>query len=577
MSRTNREAELIRSIDAINSQRPNISPAQHAQWEALVTQHEDLCRAQVLRTTTRSRPKSSNGLEEITQGIRRLARVSHRTAAQNSEFSSLCRQSKSMNEAMRLTRSRSADPAVRRSAMTSRSAAAAADLAAERREKSATPAPAPSYAEGDRRLVARAKVNLGDSSTISGPLLRDIALRDLETRSELSTATVDKLDAFLRDRSAQVDGGLLARHIIVTGRPAYRSAWLKSLTSTPAFTPAERHAIDDYHDHVGAMDRHAAAESSRLFAESAARGENRAMTEGTPSAGGFAIPYYLDASLVVVAGGVESAQILNICKSVLTTGNNYHWWATASEGFATQSEGDVVADESPTFSGGNIPVYAARDFIPFSISFGMDQPGWADNAVSLFSNAYNEFISAKTATGSGTSDVTGVFTALTNATNNPSHVTVGSAGSLTAADARKAWTALPERYRVDPSCAWLMSPSVESQVAALAAPSVTNGLSVTDLTTDPATGQRRLFGKPILSVSDAPAWTGTSGSANIAVVGQFNRYAVATRLGGFAVELVPLLRDPSTGRPTGERAFLATARVGGDVIDPNAFRILSNS
>jgi HK97 family phage major capsid protein len=573
MSITSRESDLIRRIDAINSMRPNVTPAQHAEWETLVTEHENLRHAQVLSTTSRSRPKSSGkSLEDIAAGIRRLARVQHRSPAQNAQFGDLCRQSKAINEAARIARSKSSDPAVRRSAMTSRREAAA-DLARERA------ASAPKSFPDDARMIAKAKAALGgDTSTISGSLLRDLAMSDLEARSELSAGTVDRLDALLRDRSAQVGGSLLARHLVVTGRPSYRSAWLKSLNSSPsAFTPAERAAITDYHDHVGAMDRHAQAESSRLFAESARRGENRAMTEGTGSDGGFGIPYFLDPSIVVVSGGVESAQILNICKSVLSTSDNYHFWTAASTGFATQAEAAVVADETPTFGGVDIPIHMARDFIPFSIEFGQDQSGWADNATELFRNAYGEFVSAKTATGSGTSDVTGVFTALTNATNNPSHVTVTTAGSLAAADVRKAWTALPERYRVDPSCAWMMSPSVEQQVAALAAPSVTNGLSVTDLTTDPATGQRRLFGKPIMSVSDAPAWTGTSGSANIAVVGQFNRYCVATRLGGFAVELVPLLRDPSTGRPTGERAFLATARVGGDVIDPNAFRILSNS
>jgi len=236
-----------------------------------------------------------------------------------------------------------------------------------------------------------------------------------------------------------------------------------------------------------------------------------------------------------------------------------------------------VADSSLTFAGPDIPIWAAKDYIPFTLEFGQDQPGWADNATALFQNAYAEYVSLKTATGSGTSDVTGVFTAMTNATNNPAHVTVTTAGQLAAVDVRKAWTALPERYRVDPSCAWMMSPSVEQQVAALAAPSVTGGLGPQDLTTDPGTGQRRLFGRPILSVSDAPAWTGTSGAANVAVVGSFSRYCVATRFGGFSVELVPHLRDVSTGRPTGERAFLASARLGGDVIDPNAFRILSNS
>ena len=262
---------------------------------------------------------------------------------------------------------------------------------------------------------------------------------------------------------------------------------------------------------------------------------------------------------------------------MLTTTNNFHFWTAASTGFATDAEAAVVADSSPTFGGVDIPIFKAADFIPYSIEFGQDQPGWQDNAVALFSNAYNEYVSAKTATGSGTSDVTGLFTAMTNATNNPSHVTVTTAGSLAAVDVRKAWSALPERYRVDQSCAWMMSPSVEQQIASLAAPSVVSGLAPNDYTTDHATGQHRLFGVPVLSVADAPSWTGTSGSANIAVVGQFNRYAVATRLGGYSVELVPLLRDPSSGRPTGQRAFLATARVGGDVIDANAFRILSNS
>jgi HK97 family phage major capsid protein len=201
----------------------------------------------------------------------------------------------------------------------------------------------------------------------------------------------------------------------------------------------------------------------------------------------------------------------------------------------------------------------------------------SDNCVTLFQNAFAEYVSLKTAVGSGTSDVRGVFTALTNATNNPAHVVVTTAGTLGAVDVRAAWSALSERYRVDPSCAWMMSPSVEQQISALGAPSVVDGLAPNDLTTDPGSGQRRLFGKPILSVSDAPPWTATTGDANVCVVGAFSRYYVASRLGGFNVELVPHLRSTSTGRPTGERAFLASARLGGDVIDPNAFRILSNS
>ena len=525
---------------------------------------------------------ANRSLEDITGRIRSLARLQHRTPAQNSEFSSLCRQSKSINMAIRSNNSKSADPAIRRSAMGSRREAAR-DLAREQREKAAAPtpvrtAPASSFATQADRVAAIASHRIvDDTSRISPTLLRDLALQDLETRNELPPATLDRLDSLLRNRSPEVDPGILARHVITTGRWAYRTAWLKSLSSTPAFTPAEREALTDYRDHLGAMDRHAQAESSRLFAQSAARGENRAMNEGTPSDGGLGVPYYLDPQIVVTAGGVASAQLLSVAKSVMSTSNNYHVWSAASEGFATQSEGDTAADETPTFGGVDIPIHMARDFIPFSIAFGQDQPGWADNATELFRNAFGEYLSLKTAVGPGGTDVCGVFTALTNATNNPSHVTVGSAGSIASADVRKVWSSLPERYRVDSSCAWLVSPSVESQISALAAPSVTDGLGPQDITTDTGTGQRRLFGKPILTVADAPAFTGTSGSANYAVVGAFDRYYVASRIGGYSVELVPLLRDVSTGRPTGERGFMAVARVGGDVVDPQAFRILSNS
>jgi HK97 family phage major capsid protein len=427
-------------------------------------------------------------------------------------------------------------------------------------------------------MIAKAKVALGgDTSTISGSLLRDLAMRDIEARNEVSTGTKDRLDELLRGNSAQVDGTLLARHIVASGRRSYRSAWLKTLTTTTAaFTVEERHAIEDYLDLQVALTRHAQAESSRQFAQAAARGEHRAMSESSGSAG-LGVPWYLDPQIVVTAGGVQQAQILNYATSVLSTSDNYHAVTAPSTGFSTTAEGAAVGDSTPTFAGPDIQIFKAADYLPFSLELGMDQPGWADNCVTMFQNAYAEYLSASTATGAGGTEPTGIFTRLVNSTNNPAHCVVTTAGTIGAVDVRSAWSALPERYRVDPSCAWMMSPSVEQEISALAAPSVTDGLGPQDLTTDTATGQRRLFGKPIMSVSDAPAFTGTSGAANYAVVGAFAKYAVATRLGGFSVELIPHLRSTSSGRPTGERAFLAVARVGADAVDAGAFRLLANS
>jgi HK97 family phage major capsid protein len=452
------------------------------------------------------------------------------------------------------------------------------------------PAPRPAPAVGPARSTPSTRsdrldalVRSGmaeDTSELSYGLLRDLALREVEHRSTLTPSSADRLDQLVRTRVGDLDGKSVARHILCTGSDAYRSAWAKWLQhSSPAWNPAEPRAVRDFYDHQKALNRHALTVEANARDAKAARGEPvvaRAMTEG--GTGGLGVPYDLDPSLVITAGGVAAAQILSVCRQVISTSDTWHYFSAPSTGFQTQAELATAADETPVFGGGtDIPIWMARDYLPFSMEWGQDQSDVAANAQAMFSNAYAEFVSSKTATGSGSSDVTGLFTRMANTTTSPAHSTVTTAGSLSATDVRAVWGALPERYRVDPSCAFMASPSVETQLSALAAPSATNGLAPGDWQMHMGTGQHMLFGKPVLSVSDAPAWTGTTGAANILVVGAFQRYAAVSRLGGFSVELIPHLRDVSTGLPTGERAYFATARVGGDVIDVNAFRILSNS
>ena len=533
------------------------------------------------RFSTRSADQAAimgaEDLRDLQRTIRKLASNPNRDPYDQAAFERLCARSKRHHEAARAVQAR----------------------AAKRSQKAkptpkATPTPTPkattpvssapvarrSFRTHAERLDAIARSGIVDRTDhLSSGLLRDLAMRDIDSR-QLPAESADRLEALVRNHSPECDGALLARHIVVTGRSAYRSAWLQSLSpGPPAFDRAERQAIDDYRDCQAAVARHAAADTARQIADRASRGdiEVRAADEGTGSAGGFGVPYYLDPSLVVVAGGVRRPQLLTLAKNALTTTDNYHFWTAASTGFATAAEAAVAADEAPTFAGVDIPIWKAVDAIPYSFEFGLDQPDWADNAVTLFSNAYAEYLSAKTATGSGSSDIRGVFTALQNSTTSPAHIVITTAGTLGVVDLRAAWTALPERYRVDQTCAWMMSPSVEQQVAALAAPSVTNGLGPEDFVTNRTTGQRLLFGRPVMSISDAPAWTGTSGSANVCVVGAFSSYCVAAQVGGYQVELVDHLFDQATGRPSGQRAFLATARVGADVVDPNAFRLLANS
>lgn len=78
---------------------------------------------------------------------------------------------------------------------------------------------------------------------------------------------------------------------------------------------------------------------------------------------------------------------------------------------------------------------------------------------------------------------------------------------------------------------------------------------------------RQVFEGP--SMTDS---TGATGSASLLVFGDFSNFVIARRA-GLVVETVPHLLGHS-GRPTGERGVFAFARVGANVVDDNAFRIL---
>ena len=86
----------------------------------------------------------------------------------------------------------------------------------------------------------------------------------------------------------------------------------------------------------------------------------------------------------------------------------------------------------------------------------------------------------------------------------------------------------------------------------------------------------RLFNRPTVITDYAPDFTGTTGAANILVVGDFSNYVVAQRA-GMSIELVPHLFDVTDNLPTLSRGWLAWARVGADSVNDAAFRLLQNT
>ena len=222
-----------------------------------------------------------------------------------------------------------------------------------------------------------------------------------------------------------------------------------------------------------------------------------------------------------------------------------------------------------------VPVFSAVGDFSGSLELFQDYPNLVDEVGSLFGAAYRDQVSNYTSVGSGTNVPTGLFTAMSSQTTSPAHVKVTSAGSLVANDVRAVFAALPERYQL--SASWLMSPSMVQAVAALAAPSVSSGLAPHDYVPASQGQPARLLGRPVLVSSYAPSYANaTNGQFNWCVVGDFSRYLVVNRLGA-SLELISLLPDQATGRPTGQRSYFYQARWGAGPVDDQAFRILSNA
>jgi HK97 family phage major capsid protein len=396
----------------------------------------------------------------------------------------------------------------------------------------------------DVQFTRRTETDRTDVRSLSGVALRDQAMAVLESEGKhLRSHQIDHVEKLLRTRNDDVDGSLIARRLLITESDAYRSAFQKASTqSAPAFTAEEAWAVNEF----------------------------RAANEGTGSAGGYGIPVLIDPTIILTSGAVD-APIVDISRVVTITTDA--WKGVSSQGvsWSYQAEAAVVADGTPTLAQPSIPVYAARGFIPYSIEVGQDYPGFAEEMSMLLDQGYVDMLANNTVIGSGSSQPRGIFTAVAATTTNPAHVVVTTAGTLGGVDIRKAWAALPQRFRANAT--WVMSPTVEAQVRGLG-----NGLALSDFTVNlNADGTSNLTGRPVITSDYAPAFTGTTGSANYAVVGDFSKGFLIVQRAGMTVELVNHLFDTSTGRPTGQRGWFAFARHGFDVVNPNAFRILANS
>jgi HK97 family phage major capsid protein len=404
-------------------------------------------------------------------------------------------------------------------------------------------------AKAENREVAGASFQI---QTKTDPYDADFRMLDVGQQRDAARAILDRpearhLDAEQKEHADVLIGRLgsrMARHAVVTMRPQYRAAYAKYISGREhLMTNEERLAVQ-------------AVEESRTAL---------ALADAN---GGYAVPALLDPSIIYTGSGTANPmrQVARI-----VTGMDDTWRGVTSAGITASwdSETIQVSDDGPTLGQATVVSHKASAFVPFSVEIEGDWAGLASEMGELFQEAKDVLETAAFATGSGTADNPyGILTDLFTASG-----TVGvlptTDGAFGAVDVRAVFGALGPRYR--PNAAFMSSIDTMNEVRGF---DTSGGLSNQTVNlTEPYSFN--ILGRPYYENSGFPDFTGTTGAANILVVGDFRNYVIFDRIGS-RTEFVPHLMG-ANGRPSGSRGLYFWWRVGGKTVNTNAFRLLLNA
>jgi HK97 family phage major capsid protein len=355
----------------------------------------------------------------------------------------------------------------------------------------------------------------------------------------------EHLHKLLRTRHADTDGELIGRLLLATENPAYRSAFQKVAANVaPVFNADEGRAI----------------EQVQLI--------KRAMSIGVDASGGFAVPVLIDPTIILTGQGTVN-DVLRLARVETITNDTWRGLSSAGVSWSFKAEASAATDNSPAVAQPEVVTRRADGFIPYSIEIGQDWPGFAEQMSMLLGEGYDELLAEKLISGtSGSNEPNGLIASL-DALTNPANREVATAGAIAAGDIYGLWDSLPQKFRRAENCAWMSSTDIQNSIRQLGTTDPNFSVNIT------SEAIPRLFGReyPMNDyMADDPTGTGVQ---PLLVVGDFRGYLVAQRA-GMTVEFVPHLFDVTNNRPTGQRGWFAWARVGGGVVNNNAFRLLTN-
>jgi HK97 family phage major capsid protein len=388
-----------------------------------------------------------------------------------------------------------------------------------------------------------------DTLTPSSPLdpevgratLRDRACRALDfaefgherANHEQAQAHVENL--LVHKDSADSE---IARRVLTTGSPLYRSAFGKYCAGRYRFPE-----------------------------------EERALALGAGSTGGFAVVYQLDPTFIPTSNfSVNPFRAISNVETIAGT-NEWRGVTTAGVTAAYGAEGSESSDNSPTLVQPALVAQRASVFIPFSIELGQDVSNLEASLARVIQDAKDDLEATQFTTGTGlTVYPQGVLTGATTA--------ITSAGSATFAigDMYSVEQALPPRFR--PGGSWVANRYFYNKIRAfdtaggagmwLGYPNPLQQGLANNVPTDGSVA--RLMGYPAFEDSAMSASLATGQTA--LVIGDFRFFKIVDRI-GLDVEVIPHLFGSVNRFPTGQRGLFAYWRNTSKVLSASAFVTLT--
>lgn len=285
----------------------------------------------------------------------------------------------------------------------------------------------------------------------------------------------------------------------------------------------------------------------------------RAQALGTDNAGGYAVPFQLDPTVILTNAGTVNP-IRQLARVETIVGKQWQGVTSAGATVSRGAEAATAPDSSITLAQPVVSTNRVQGFVPFSIEIDLSWSALQREITAVLVDAKNrEEDSFITGDGTGVNPE-GIFGVAT------SDFTTATAATFVLADLYNYVASLPARW--EDNASFLSHKSIYNLIRQF---DTAGGAALWAHLGDGTPA--RLLDFPTYRTSASPS--AVAASAKIALFGDFKQMLIVDRI-GMSVELVPHLIDVAGGnnRPTGQRGVYAVWMNNSKVLVPSAFKRL---